>query len=38
MVSNYYTDKIRSLPEGVIDQMATDIFDLGNVEDLNKYL
>ncbi|MBX4264462.1 DUF4351 domain-containing protein [Clostridium estertheticum] len=37
-LSDYYTDKIRSLPEGVIDQMATDIFDLENVEDIKKYL
>jgi len=37
-LSDYYTDKIRSLPEGVINQIATDIFDLEKVEDLKKYL
>ena len=37
-LSDYYTDKIRSLPEGVIDQIATDIFDLEIVEDVKKYL
>ena len=37
-LSDYYTDKIRFLPEGVIDQIAADIFDLEKVEDLKKYL
>ena len=37
-LSDYYTDKIRSLPEDVIDQIATDIFDLIKIEDLKKYL
>ncbi|WP_304518970.1 DUF4351 domain-containing protein [Clostridium estertheticum] len=37
-LSDYYTDKIRSLPEGVIDKIATDIFDLETVEDIKKYL
>ena len=37
-LSDYYTVKIRSLPEGVIDQIATDIFDLEKVEDIKKYL
>ncbi|MGH4124329.1 MAG: Rpn family recombination-promoting nuclease/putative transposase [Clostridium sp.] len=37
-LSDYYTVKIRSLPEGVIDQIATDIFDLKKVDDIKKYL
>jgi len=37
-LSDYYTVKIRSLPEGVIDQIATDIFDLEKVDDIKKYL
>ncbi|MCB2340275.1 hypothetical protein [Clostridium estertheticum] len=37
-LSDYYTDKIRSLQEGVIDKIATDIFDLETVEDIKKYL
>ncbi|MBX4262604.1 hypothetical protein KTC96_06285 [Clostridium estertheticum] len=38
-LSDYYTDKIRSLPEGVIDKIATDIFDLETVEDIkNTYI
>ncbi|MCB2356409.1 Rpn family recombination-promoting nuclease/putative transposase [Clostridium estertheticum] len=37
-LSDYYTDKIRSLPEGVIDKIAADIFDLEKVEDIKKYL
>ncbi|MBX4262612.1 DUF4351 domain-containing protein [Clostridium estertheticum] len=37
-LSDYYTDKIRSLPENVIDQIATDIFDLETIEDIKKYL
>ena len=37
-LSDYYTDKIRSLPEDAIDKIATDIFDLEKIEDLKKYL
>ncbi|MBX4264446.1 Rpn family recombination-promoting nuclease/putative transposase [Clostridium estertheticum] len=37
-LSDYYRDKIRSLPENVIDQIATDIFDLEKIEDIKKYL
>ena len=37
-LSDYYANNIRSLPEGVIDQIATDIFDLEKVEDIKKYL
>jgi len=37
-LSDYYANNIRSLPEGVIDQIATDIFDLEKIEDLKKYL
>ena len=37
-LSDYYTDKIRSLPEDVIDQIATDIFDLEDIDDIKKYL
>ncbi|WP_343216314.1 hypothetical protein [Clostridium frigoris] len=29
---------MRSLPEGVIDKIAADIFDLQKVEDLKKHL
>ena len=37
-LSDYYTDKIKSLPEDAIDQIATDIFDLEKVDDIKKYL
>ena len=37
-LSDYYTDKVRSLPEDVIDRIATDIFDLEKVDDIKKYL
>ena len=37
-LSDYYTNKIRSLPENVIDQIATDIFDLEDIDDIKKYL
>jgi len=37
-LSDYYVEKIKCLPEKVIEQIATDIFDLERVEDLKKYL
>jgi hypothetical protein len=32
-----YENKIRKLSEEVIDRITTDIFDISNVEELNKY-
>ena len=32
-----YKDKINNLPEDTIDVIATDIFDLEKIEDLEKY-
>jgi len=37
-LSDYYTDKVRSLPEDVIDRIATNIFDLEKAEDIKEYL
>lgn len=37
-LSDYYTEQIKCLPEEVIELIATDIFDLKDVEDLKKYL
>jgi hypothetical protein len=36
-VPNEYKEKIKSLPEETIDVIATDIFDIERVEDLEKY-
>jgi hypothetical protein len=37
-LSDYYTEKIKDLPEETIDLIAIDIFDLERVEDFKKYL
>lgn len=36
-VPNEYREKIKSLPEDAIDIIATDIFEIENLEDLKKY-
>jgi len=36
-VSEEYKEKIRKLPEETIDVIATDIFDLGDIKDVEKY-
>jgi len=33
-----YIDKIESLPETTVEKIATDIFDIEKVEELEKYL
>ncbi|MEQ8156579.1 MAG: Rpn family recombination-promoting nuclease/putative transposase [Clostridiaceae bacterium] len=33
-----YIDKIKTLPEGIVENIATDIFDIEKVEELEKYL
>jgi len=35
---DYYIEKIKCLPESVIQQIGTDIFDLESVDDIKKYL
>lgn len=37
-LSDYYIKKIKSFPEETIELIATDIFDLKKVEDIDKYL
>ncbi|HEY8889692.1 MAG TPA: Rpn family recombination-promoting nuclease/putative transposase [Clostridium sp.] len=37
-LSDYYIEKIKCLPEDVIQQIGTDIFDLESVDDIKKYL
>ena len=37
-LSDYYIEKIKCLPEEVIQQIGTDIFDLESVDDIKKYL
>ncbi|WP_346920676.1 DUF4351 domain-containing protein [Clostridium sp. UBA7339] len=36
-VSEEYKEKIRKLPEDTIDVIATDIFDLEDIRDVEKY-
>ncbi|MEQ8156704.1 MAG: DUF4351 domain-containing protein [Clostridiaceae bacterium] len=37
-VPQEYIDKIKTLPEAIVENIATDIFDIEKVEDLEKYL
>ncbi|HEY8889672.1 MAG TPA: DUF4351 domain-containing protein [Clostridium sp.] len=37
-LSDYYIEKIKCLPEEIIQQIGTDIFDLESVDDIKKYL
>jgi hypothetical protein len=36
-IPNEYKVKIKNLPEKVIDIIATDIFDINNINELEKY-
>lgn len=36
-IPNEYKEKIKNLPEEVIDIIATDIFDINNISELEKY-
>lgn len=36
-IPNEYKEKIKTLPEDTVDAIATDIFDLTSVEELEQY-